>query len=99
MTTHAPPNTIQSDRPTSSMSLSGPVLPLPLIPIPCTTIASTPIPDFADEAAINKERTEVYSFQRSLDNKMDYLDASIHKLINSISGSTSSDQANKASSD
>ncbi|PKY62478.1 hypothetical protein RhiirA4_488997 [Rhizophagus irregularis] len=94
-----PPNTIQSGRPTSSMSLSGPVLPLPSIPIPRTTNVSTPIPDFADEAAINKERSEIYSFQRSLDGKMNHLDASIHKLINSISESTSSDQTNKASSD
>ncbi|CAB4417812.1 unnamed protein product [Rhizophagus irregularis] len=89
----------QSNRPTSSMSLSDPVLPPPMAPIPRTTIASTPIPAFADEATIDKEHTEIYSFQRSLDGKMDHLDASIHKLINSISGSTSSDQANKASSD
>ncbi|PKY62130.1 hypothetical protein RhiirA4_488064 [Rhizophagus irregularis] len=45
------------------------------------------------------KRTEIYSFQRSLDGKMDHLDASIHKLINSISGNTSSGQADKASSD
>ncbi|PKY62520.1 hypothetical protein RhiirA4_432587 [Rhizophagus irregularis] len=96
---HIPPNTIQSDRPTSSMSLSGPVLPLPLIPVSRTTITPTPIPEFADEATINKERSEIYSFQRSLDGKMDHLDASIHKLIDSISGSTSSGQADKASSD
>ncbi|CAB4411530.1 unnamed protein product [Rhizophagus irregularis] len=94
-----PPYITQSNRPASPMSLSGPVLPPPLAPIPRTTTNPTPIPEFADEATINKERTEIYSFQRSLDGKMDHLDASIHKLINSISGSTSSDQANKASSD
>ncbi|CAB4430184.1 unnamed protein product [Rhizophagus irregularis] len=81
------------------MSLSDPVLPPPLAPIPRTTTNPTPIPEFADEATINKERTEIYSFQRSLDGKMDHLDASIHKLINSISGSISSGQADKASSD
>ncbi|CAB4430549.1 unnamed protein product [Rhizophagus irregularis] len=62
-----PPYITQSNRPTSSMSLSDPVLPPPMAPIPRTTITSTPIPAFADEATINKERTEIYSFQRSLD--------------------------------
>ncbi|CAB4430546.1 unnamed protein product [Rhizophagus irregularis] len=94
-----PPYITQSNRPASSMSLSDPVLPPPIAPIPRTTIASTPIPEFADEATINKERSEIYSFQRSLDGKMNHLDASIHKLIDSISGNTSSGQANKASSD
>ncbi|CAB4446319.1 unnamed protein product [Rhizophagus irregularis] len=89
----------QSNRPTSSLSLSDPVLPPPLAPTPRTTITSIPIPEFADEATINKERSEIYSFQRSLDGKMNHLDASIHKLIDSISGNTSSGQASKASSD
>ncbi|PKY62824.1 hypothetical protein RhiirA4_490039 [Rhizophagus irregularis] len=52
-----------------------------------------------DPTTINKERAEIHSFQRSLDGKMDHLDASIHKLINSISGNISSGQADKASSD
>ncbi|CAB4446325.1 unnamed protein product [Rhizophagus irregularis] len=94
-----PPHITQSNRPTSPISLSGPVLPLPLVPILRTTINPTPISEFADEATINKERSEIYSFQRSFDGKMTHLDASIHKLINSISGSTSSGQADKASSD
>ncbi|PKY62369.1 hypothetical protein RhiirA4_488743, partial [Rhizophagus irregularis] len=59
---HTPPNTIQSDRPTSSMSLSGPARPAPLVPIPRTTITTTtiPIPEFADEAAINKEHYDTF---------------------------------------
>jgi hypothetical protein len=94
-----PPNTTQSNRPTSSMSVSGPVPMLPLIPISRLNVPSTPIPEITDEATINKERAEVYSFQRSLDNKMDHLDVSIHKLIDSISSNNPSDQANKASSE
>ena len=82
------------------MSLSGSVFPPPLIPTPRSNTSSSPIPDIADEVAINKERAEVYSFQRILDNKMDYLDASIHKLINSISSTNNTlDQANKAFSE
>ena len=94
-----PPNTIQSDWPTSSMSISRPVLPPPLVPIPRAPIFSTPIPETANEATIEKERNDIYSFQRSLDDKVSHLDASIHKLIDSISGNTSSDQAKKASSE
>ncbi|CAB4423755.1 unnamed protein product [Rhizophagus irregularis] len=68
------------------MSLPGSVLPPPLVPIPRATISPTPIPETADNATIDKERNEIYAFQRSLDNKMSHLDVSIHKLIDSISG-------------
>ncbi|CAB4423749.1 unnamed protein product [Rhizophagus irregularis] len=81
------------------MFSSGPVLPPPLVFIPRSAIPSTPIPKTADEATINEEHAQIFSFQCSLDNKMDHLDASIYKLVNSISGNTSSDQANKALSD
>ncbi|PKY33370.1 hypothetical protein RhiirB3_455635 [Rhizophagus irregularis] len=94
-----PPYLTQSNPPTSNKPTSGPVLPSPPVPIPCSTIFSSPIPKTADEASINKERAEIYSFQRSLDNKFDHLSGSIERFISSISGGSSSDLVNKTSSD
>ncbi|GBC53632.2 hypothetical protein GLOIN_2v1766278 [Rhizophagus irregularis DAOM 181602=DAOM 197198] len=42
--------------------ISGPVLPPPTVPVFHFTISSSPIPKTADEATINKERAEIYSF-------------------------------------
>ncbi|CAB4387889.1 unnamed protein product [Rhizophagus irregularis] len=39
------------------LPISGLVLPPPTVPIPCSTISSSSIPETADEATINKERT------------------------------------------
>ncbi|CAG8784295.1 14472_t:CDS:2, partial [Rhizophagus irregularis] len=73
------------------LPFSGPVLPPPMVPVSRSTISSSPIPETADEATINKERAEIYSFQRSLDNKFDHLSGSINRFISSISGGSSSD--------
>ncbi|EXX60198.1 hypothetical protein RIR_jg18810.t8 [Rhizophagus irregularis DAOM 181602=DAOM 197198] len=94
-----PPYLTQSNPPTSNRPISGPVLSPPTVPIPRFTIYSSPIPETADEATINKERAEIYSFQRSLDNKFDHLSGSIERFISSISGDSSSDLVNKTSSD
>ncbi|EXX66785.1 hypothetical protein RirG_120430 [Rhizophagus irregularis DAOM 197198w] len=94
-----PPYLTQSNPPTSNRPNSGPVLPPPTVPVPRSTISSSPIPENADEAAINKERAEIYSFQCSLDNKFDHLFGSIERFISSISGGSSSDLVNKTSSD
>ncbi|GBC33019.1 hypothetical protein RIR_jg12397.t1 [Rhizophagus irregularis DAOM 181602=DAOM 197198] len=94
-----PPYLTQSNPPASNKPLSGPVLPPPMVPVPRSTISSSPIPETADEATINKERAEIYSFQRSLDNKFDHLSGSINRFISSISGGSSSDLVNKTSSD
>ncbi|PKK57729.1 hypothetical protein RhiirC2_797531 [Rhizophagus irregularis] len=97
--TKTPPYITQSNPPTSSRSFSSLVLPSPMVPGPCSTISSSPIPETADKAIINKERAEIYSFQRSLDNKFDHLSGSIERFISSISGSSSSDLVNTTSSD
>ncbi|PKC00151.1 hypothetical protein RhiirA5_428606 [Rhizophagus irregularis] len=68
-----------------------------MVPVPCSNISSSPIPETADEATINKERAEIYSFQRSLDNKFDHLSGSIERFISSISGGSSLDLVNKTS--
>ncbi|PKY31320.1 hypothetical protein RhiirB3_448867 [Rhizophagus irregularis] len=81
------------------LPLSGLILPPPTVPVFLSTISSSPIPETADEATINKERAEIYSFQRSLDNKFDHLSSSIERFISSISGGSSSDLVNKTSSD
>ncbi|GBC43255.2 hypothetical protein RIR_jg5188.t1 [Rhizophagus irregularis DAOM 181602=DAOM 197198] len=78
---------------------SDPVLPPPTVPVSHSTISSSPIPKTADEVTINKEHAEIYSFQRSLDNKFDHLSGSIERFISSISGGSSSDLVNKTSSD
>ncbi|GET54482.1 hypothetical protein RIR_jg4184.t1 [Rhizophagus irregularis DAOM 181602=DAOM 197198] len=71
-----------------------------MVPVPRSTISYSPIPETADEATINKERAEIYSFQRSLlNNKFDHLSSSIERFISSISGGSSSDLVNKTSSD
>ncbi|PKC01569.1 hypothetical protein RhiirA5_426508 [Rhizophagus irregularis] len=78
------------------------VLPPSMVPVPCSIILFSSISKTADEATINKEvkeRTEIYSFQRSLDNKFDHLSSSIERFISSISNSSSSDLVNKTSSD
>ncbi|PKK66575.1 hypothetical protein RhiirC2_784598 [Rhizophagus irregularis] len=90
-------NTIQPAL--SSRSFSNPVLTPPTVPVPRSTIPSSPIPETADEATIDKERAEIYSFQRSLDTKFDHLSGSIERFISSISGGSSSDLVNKTSSD
>ncbi|EXX65687.1 hypothetical protein RIR_jg19902.t1 [Rhizophagus irregularis DAOM 181602=DAOM 197198] len=94
-----PPYLTQSNPPTSTKPLSGPVLPSLMVPVPCSTISCSPIPETADETTINKEHAEIYSFQRSLDNKFEHLSGSINRFISSISGSSSSDLVNKISSD
>ncbi|CAB5152601.1 unnamed protein product [Rhizophagus irregularis] len=94
-----PPYIIQSNLPTSNKPLSGPVLPPPTVPVSRSTISSSPIPETADKVTINKERAEIYSFQRSLDNKFNHLSSSIERFISSISGGSSSDLVNKTSSD
>ena len=93
-----PPNIIQSNQSSLANPSSGLV---PLAPLATSQLITltNPIPELDNVATIDKERVEVYSFQRSLDNKMDHLNSAIHKLVNSISGNTSSDQANKASSE
>jgi hypothetical protein len=74
-------------------------LQLPLTPVHSSSAWPTPLPKtVTDEAIINKERAEVYSFQRNLDTKFDHLTDTIEKFISSITGKTSSDQADKASS-
>ncbi|PKB99946.1 hypothetical protein RhiirA5_403424 [Rhizophagus irregularis] len=88
----------QSNPPPSTKRFSGPVLPPPMAPVPRSNISSSTIPETADEATINKERAEIYSFQRSLDNKFDHLSGSIERFISSISGGSSSDLVNKTSS-
>ncbi|CAB4378015.1 unnamed protein product [Rhizophagus irregularis] len=62
-TTKAPPYLTQSNPPALNKPISGLVLPPPTVPISCSTISSSPIPETADEATINKERAEIYSFQ------------------------------------
>ncbi|CAB4401070.1 unnamed protein product [Rhizophagus irregularis] len=94
-----PPYLTQSNPPALNKPTSSLVLPSPMVPIPCSTISSSPIPKTADEATINKERAEIYSFQRSLDNKFDHLSGSIERFISSISGGSSSDLVNKTLSD
>ncbi|EXX72090.1 hypothetical protein RirG_072570 [Rhizophagus irregularis DAOM 197198w] len=94
-----PPYITQSNPPTSNRFNSGPVLPPPTVSVPHSTISSSPIPETADEVTINKERAEIYSFQRSLDNKFDHLSGSIERFINSISDGSFSDLVNKTSSD
>ncbi|CAB4417841.1 unnamed protein product [Rhizophagus irregularis] len=63
MTTNAPPlyNTIQPDPPSSCPFLIRFSLP-PMAPYPPHHNHLTPILRIADEATINKERTEIYSF-------------------------------------
>ncbi|CAB4382791.1 unnamed protein product [Rhizophagus irregularis] len=92
-------NTIQPAPGPSNRSFSDPVLPPPTVPVPGSTIPFSPIPETADEATIDKERAEIYSFQRSLDTKFDHLSGSIERFISSISGGSSSDLVNKTSSD
>ncbi|PKK55269.1 hypothetical protein RhiirC2_802868, partial [Rhizophagus irregularis] len=58
-----PPYLTQSNPPALNKPISGLVLPPPTVPIPRSTISSSPIPETADEATINKERAEIYSFQ------------------------------------
>ncbi|CAB5181409.1 unnamed protein product [Rhizophagus irregularis] len=89
----------QSNPSTSNRSFSGLIFPPPMVPVPRSTISFSPIPETADEATINKERAEIYSFQRSLDNKFDHLSGSIERFISFISGSSPSDLVNKTSSD
>ncbi|PKK59579.1 hypothetical protein RhiirC2_794655 [Rhizophagus irregularis] len=89
----------QSNLPTSNIFFSSPVLPPPTVLVLRSITSFSPIPVTADENTINKECAEIYSFQRSLDNKFDYLSDSIERFISSISGDSSSDQVNKTSSD
>ncbi|PKB95263.1 hypothetical protein RhiirA5_437049 [Rhizophagus irregularis] len=97
--TKAPPYITQSNPPTLNMSFSGLVLPPPTIPAPRSITSFSSISVTADKDTINKERAEIYFFQRSLDNKFNHLSGSIERFISSISGGSSSDQVNKISSD
>ncbi|CAB5181408.1 unnamed protein product [Rhizophagus irregularis] len=94
-----PPYITQSNPSTSNRSFSGLIFPPPMVPVPRSTISFSPISETADEVTINKERAEIYSFQRSLDNKFDHLSGSIERFISSISGGSSSDLVNMTLSD
>ncbi|PKC54193.1 hypothetical protein RhiirA1_477781 [Rhizophagus irregularis] len=94
-----PPYITQSNPPTSTRFFSDPALPPPMASAFHFNISSSPIPETADEDTINKEHAEIYSFQRSLNNKFDHLSGSIERFISSISGGSSLDLVNKTSSD